>query len=232
MASLLTHVQVDRAAFDLLRRQPNFRPERFPTFAQIRRYQVFGSPDAALARNHPDGRSTNHFYNPITGEGGAVLQVVRYLDALMAALRTRPSDFDSAGRAAAWMAHFTVDSLSPAHHNGRPMAAWPRYRGDWHDPYLVGLPAADPRNTHFNFEWREAFAAKPSVNGFLIAGLLSEPTIELKRLATGVVESRIYHRYHTEGWTQDVRELYRSRVWPTMVRAVASLWYLSAQTPN
>ena len=227
-----THQRLDGWARAILADLP------FPSLAAIHRYEGMGprTPDgASILYRNTISRNSYHYYNPATGEGNAINRVQRYWRSLVCEL-DRPYG-RRAARAAAWMAHFVTDTLSPAHHHGHFVAppaglapdAW--YR-DWFDPYWDTLPVwKQPLGPHATFEGRIVLETPLNYDPQeLIVGGLSlikneeELRLLLVREAEAIATSGIYENYVKRGWSPEVRQGVLRHVLPRQTALIAGLW--------
>lgn len=103
------HQRIDRLAYSYLRKHQALNS--FPSLKDILANEGRQGPDGA--KYEDDVISEEHFYHPGT-EGAELLVIIhKHYDALVAALKDR--DRIQAAVSASWLAHATVDGLTPAH---------------------------------------------------------------------------------------------------------------------
>ena len=122
-----THQYIVATALKRLKADPAFATNLFPVFQGIESNEGVELTAAGMIGAGADGhgRSTysEHYYNPITREGGAPTSVARYYSFLIRDNLANPKSSAEAGpKAAAYCAHFLADIFVPYHVNGASRA--------------------------------------------------------------------------------------------------------------
>lgn len=113
-----THKYIDEVAYGALQKN-TFVSENFPDIKNILFYE--GINRKAQGRGPDSEGSTlysEHYYNPITGEGNAPQAVKKYFIKLSEA--NMGINMGDGAKAAAWAAHFLADMFVPYHVVGMP----------------------------------------------------------------------------------------------------------------
>jgi len=131
-----THQYIIATAFDRLKADPAFATNLFPTFSAIKNHEgvhwtaagkgeqwIAIGMDGVGADGHGMSTYAEHYYNPVTSEGGAPSSVARYYSVLIRDnLLATKSSAEAGPKAAAYSAHFLADVCVPYHVNGASRA--------------------------------------------------------------------------------------------------------------
>ena len=122
-----THQYIIDTAFKRLQADSAFVPNLFPIFSAIKNHEGVQWTADGLAGVGPDGKGMStfaeHYYNPVTNEGGAPTSVARYYSVLVRDNLLATKNTAEAGpKAAAFSAHFLADLFVPYHVNGASRA--------------------------------------------------------------------------------------------------------------
>lgn len=226
-----THHILNKFAYHRLFRKSRFCLLHFPSLSEIQAYAGYHGPDGLWLREQMP--TSQHAYNPENDEGHALSMISKEYDVLQQSL---PHDRPRAARAAAYLSHFIVDALDPAHHIGRLKSRNTDY-DDWADPFLDVRQSlwANLRNRHFFFELCSAFYLWRSQHLFMRLErrrfrikqrqprkmqLLSI----LKRRVHYIHRFRIYERFFIRTSRPRVKGQIISILFPMMIRSVSLFW--------
>jgi hypothetical protein len=145
---------------------------------------------------------------------------------------------------AAWMAHFIVDGLTPAHHFPLEEKIAAAAAGDPHANDTSKITAAVKKNwaiwgfkghmtTHMNFEMGIAFALvifpiRPEFSEHELARARELGPVEyFKNEARAVSALDLYSRFYRQGWTNDLAVTVKNRLAPQVARTIGTIWLLA-----
>ncbi|HOZ36509.1 MAG TPA: hypothetical protein PLR18_01615 [bacterium] len=202
--------------------EPNF--SNFIKLKDVYKYDGGYGPDRFWCRGE---RSTSEaYYNPSNGEGGALKQVAEHYRMTVA----RAARNLTWGKEFTWMSHFVVDALSPAHHFGQKRKTKKKYR-DWDDPYFNYLTQMRSfKNKHPLFEgltnfWQvfsgrtDAYFEKlEQVNGANIE-------IFMLNMIYKVREMKLYEEFVEKGWSRELWQKIKIKLLPQIEYALAAVWW-------
>ena len=227
-----THQRFDAAALRMI--HPYLRSAAFPGIKRIYHFEGINGPDGVKVKS-PGVQDPSHMYDPIqdTGELPALVQkhYIGLVDRLRAEDRVR------AGYEAAWLAHFVVDGLTPAHHfpydakKDEILGHESEYGillKNWH-----WLGAKGVLSTHIHFEMGIATILMGTrLGGELNQELLREAQ-ELgymeffKREARVVAALGLYDEFYQKGWNQSLARTIKKRLVPHILQVLAIVWLLA-----
>ncbi|OGY85127.1 MAG: hypothetical protein A3F54_04340 [Candidatus Kerfeldbacteria bacterium RIFCSPHIGHO2_12_FULL_48_17] len=156
---LSTHHIINRIAYDHIFSRGRFfrkrlarKREQFPSLESIQNFSGYEGPDGGWLRG--ETKESEHTFNPVSEQGHALEAVSTQYQELVQSLRN--GDARGSARNAAYLSHYVVDALDPAHHIGQHSAKHPVY--NWEDPYLLsGAPFLyNFPKRHMWFEFRSA----------------------------------------------------------------------------
>jgi len=118
-----THQYIISTAYNRLKADPAFATHLFPTFSVIKGHEGVQWTATGLFGVGPDGagmsRYSEHYYNPVTGEGGGPTSSAHYFAYLVRGnLAPKSTNSEANGKAAAWSAHYLADMFVPYHVTG------------------------------------------------------------------------------------------------------------------
>lgn len=247
------HQKIDRVARRQLERlMPGCR---FPEAKAILRFEGGKGPDA-IKRKSPARNEPWHYLRPFDPEDMQLIELIEFhyeqlVDALV------KHDNVRAAFEAAWLAHAIVDGLTPAHHypyeeklvelrSGRGIedrttigkklimpgeSKKHQMRNNWKMWGPKGL-----LSTHAAFEWGVAVLIAPL--RFRRAIPTPDKIKEFEMLPIGrwfrkaaqdIARLELYDAFYAGGWTIPLARRVRSQLAPTLVQAVALVWYGAAR---
>ncbi len=249
------HQKIDRVARrhlnGLLRQDGGF----FPPIKTILHFEGRNGPDG-IKRKSPAQDEPWHYFSPFDADDTILVGLIDdHYRNLVRALRA--NDSVVAGFEAAWLAHAVVDGLTPAHHypyeekldelrGGLGKESRVTFKDKLVMPGDNGREAISnnwkmwgPKGlltTHFAFEW--------GVSSILLPMRLGERTMPTTtdlvtiqqvsaveyfvRLAKEVAALSMYDSFIERGWTPGLARTVRRQLVPTLVKAVALIWYKAA----
>ncbi|NMC51983.1 hypothetical protein GYA54_04715 [Candidatus Kuenenbacteria bacterium] len=211
--------------YDTYRALQELKPE-FGDFIKMKdvfKYDGAYGPDRLWMKG---GRATSEsYYNPETGQGGALKQIYRqYRDAKERAMQNLPWENDFT-----WMSHFIVDALSPSHHFGRRVRPIKKYR-DWEDPYYFANRPSSLKNRHMIFE--------ATINFWQVFGKRQKPKFDrLEEIKSREVEAFIgamavkikalglYEEFLKNGFDRALWHRINKELIPKIEYALAVVWW-------
>jgi hypothetical protein len=114
-----THQYIIKTAYDRLKADPAFAPNLFPTFSVIKGHEGVEWTANGLFGVGPDGKGmsaySDHYYNPVTGEGNGPNAAAKYYAYLVKENVARRVTTEAGGKSAAWSAHYLADMFVPYH---------------------------------------------------------------------------------------------------------------------
>ena len=242
-----THQQLDKAARRCLTKH---LPKHwyFPVSREILGFEGMRGPDG-LKRKSPDDDDPSHMYDEDLLE-----QIAGHYHNLVQALKDH--NHVRAAFEAAWLAHKTTDSLTPAHHfplaeqkeelmsnkelvqifgtpikglmHGRSMAE--TARNNW-----IYWGASGTMSKHIGYEYGVALitatlpqkAILPEFSEGDFATPLAPATIIQQGIAK-IQPYEVYQEFRKDGWTTDQTLRTKNVVLPEIVRALTRVWYAAA----
>lgn len=241
------HQRLDSAAYRML--MPYLGPERFPSITQILGFEGYGGPDGLKVKTPV---TPSHFYDPLEDKGELPHLIGHHYRQLVGSLMG--DDMIRAAFEGAWLAHYVVDGLTPAHHfpfdermaelrDGQLVATTRAGRilaKTDDDTTLMALRKGwrvwGPKglfSTHHNFEIGIAFA----LLRFTTPGDLDErlvikarqagPVEFFKREARAIAQLGLYDRFYAEGWNAEIAGVVKGTIAPKASAAVAAIWLVA-----
>lgn len=241
------HQKIDRLA----RRQisPYLRkPNVFPSIKEILYFEGTNGPDG-IKRKSPNEDEPHSFIDPDHDDKKLFTQIVNHHHKLSLALKN--SDREQSAFEAAWLAHFVVDGLTPAHHypfeqkvealmsdkdyvklfgqkikgimRGRNLSE--AIKNNWQ---YLGIGGVMTR--HIAYEMGVAYAIGP-VSGTKILARCQKPPLPPR--APGEVfysyldyihAMRIYDRFLESGWTVELIEENNKILIPQIISCLSEIW--------
>ncbi|OGY85147.1 MAG: hypothetical protein A3G01_00975 [Candidatus Kerfeldbacteria bacterium RIFCSPLOWO2_12_FULL_43_9] len=233
-----THHIVNKLAYQAIFQRRRFSFMHFPSLSDIQTYEGYRGPDGLWIRKQMP--TSQHAYNPVNGEGNALSVISSEYDLLQSSLTNDPR---TAARSAAYLSHFIVDALDPAHHIGNFKSRDPvPVYDDWSDPFLDMRQSfwKNIRNRHFFFELCSAFYLWRSQHLFLRVPRrplqfrhkkFYKPQLLLlfKKRVQYVNRFRIYERFFIRRHRIQVKRQILSFLFPLMIRSVSLFWMHAIQ---
>lgn len=250
-AWLGAHQKIDRVARKHLINILPVSANLFPSSRAIVKFEGINGPDG-IKRKNPSPDEPWHFIDPYDASDNKLIAIIAaHHDQLVAALKTHNPV--RAAFEAAWLAHATVDGLTPAHHypyeeelmklrNGEgnetrnsikekillPGETLPKQvRNNWKMWGDKGLLAS-----HLAFEVGVAAIIMPArLGGSLptaqdLALLQQKGFIPLYRArALQIAKLDMYAKFCDSGWTPRLAKQVRRELVPLIVNTVTLVWY-------
>ncbi|HSH31868.1 MAG TPA: hypothetical protein VK963_04355, partial [Candidatus Saccharimonadales bacterium] len=226
------HQKFDAAAYRMV--APYLQPETFPTLRQVLAFEGINGPDGVKVKSLGI-QDPSHMYDPVT-DGGVLPELIKnHYDSLVGSLRT--SDRVRSGFEAAWLAHYVVDGLTPAHHYPYDEKKLELFGEDSELGLLrknwQWLGGKGVLSTHLNFEMG---VAATLVLVPIRAKLDDAKLAEARRLgavdffkqeARAVAELNLYERFYRTGWTAELARTVRQQIAPHATEVVGIIWLLA-----
>lgn len=227
-----THQRIDTAAYRMISHR--LQSSAFPGIKRIHHFEGINGPDGVKVKS-PGIQDPSHMYDPIkdTGELPALIQ--KHYNGLVERLRS--NDRVRAGYEAAWLAHYVVDGLTPAHHfpydakKDEILGHESEYGvllKNWH-----WLGAKGVLSTHIHFEMGIATILISSrLSAKLDESLLAEARQLgymdfFKREARQVATLGLYDEFYQKGWTQGIARTIKKQLIPHILQVLAIVWLLA-----
>jgi hypothetical protein len=226
------HQRFDAVSYKMI--APYLRKGTFPALKQIVHFEGINGPDGVKVKSLGT-HDPSHMYDPITDEGEVPKLIDSHYKSLVQELREK--DMVRASYDAAWMAHYIVDGLTPAHH----------YPYDAHKAELFGedseigtlakhwrwLGGKGVLSTHLNFEMGIAstlllMPIRVRLDEKILAEARKMGPLEFfKREARSVAGLNLYERFYKEGWTGELARIVRGQIAPHATHVVGIVWLLA-----
>ncbi|HWB39492.1 MAG TPA: hypothetical protein VG604_04635 [Candidatus Saccharimonadales bacterium] len=248
-----THQKIDRLARQHIGRLIPYG--NFPSARSILHFEGHNGPDA-IKRKSPAKDEPWHYLQPFDASDTQLIELIEsHYRQLVKALKE--SDDVRASFEAAWLAHAVVDGLTPAHHypyeeklvelaNGQDIterttlakkiflpgeSPSERLKSNWKMWGPKGL-----FTTHAAFEVGVAMLVAPLrlrralVTKDKLAEFEAVPLAQwFRNLAQDVARLELYDAFYESGWTIPLARRIRRQLAPTLVQAVAVMWYGAAR---
>ena len=247
------HQKIDGIARQMLNTYLK-HPYDFPSKKQILYFEGTRGPDG-LKRKSPADDEPHSFLNPEKDDGKLFNQITNHHYNLSVALEER--DVERASFEAAWLAHFIVDGLTPAHHYPfdkivNELMSEQDYhelfgmklkgimRGDSFSQTIINnwsyIGAGGTMTKHIAYELGVAYFISPVPTKKLL------PKVKLKAIDDldyqkifydalhGIYKKDYYHYFLQEGWDNKLIKETLHYLVPTIIQTVLLIW-LSA-TPQ
>lgn len=243
-----THQRIDQAAryamTPLLK-----KGAYFPSQKEINKFEGRKGPDGLKAKS-PGTDDPSHFIDPNHPKDAVLLMLIKdHYFGLKEALKAK--DNVRASFEAAWMAHFIVDGLTPAHHfpmedTVNAMMGEKDFFTFFNKP-IKGIMRGDSARNFFKNNWRYW-----GVNGLMSRHLAFEygvamnvATTSYKKIAPEITSEDLakfdlekdflaflkeinkldlYGRFAKDGWTPEISNEVEKVLLPAIVRVVALAW--------
>lgn len=215
--------------------KPMLQTGNFPGIKRILHFEGINGPDG-LKTKSPDRQNPSHMYDPLTDKGELPELITKHYNGLVDSLRT--GDRVRSGFEAAWLAHYVVDGLTPAHHFPDYEEIKQEILGDeseysmlmkgWH-----WIGAKGVMSTHLNFE-----AGIASI----LMGTRLHPEFDqrlwhdakklgylafFKREAREVADQGLYDLFYKKGWTQSLARTIKRDLAPHSIQVLAIIWLMA-----
>jgi hypothetical protein len=241
VARLGVHQRLDRAAAKMIR--PLIPNGTLPPIKQILKFEGINGPDGLKVKS-PDNNPSHVYEAHLHDE--SMEPITQHYEGLVKALREK--DRVRAAFDAAWLAHYVVDGLTPAHHvplgelkqeaaamveeavaaDRSRIAA--QVRRQWK---LIG--AKGLYSMHYNFEMGLAVALLGTqLKGkFVPAHLKKARKIGVTNYFRGEVETIValdlYHQFYRHGWTSRIVRTCRKKLIPNIIEVLGVIWLLAIE---
>jgi len=241
VARLGVHQRLDRAAAKMIR--PLIPNGTLPPIKQILKFEGINGPDGLKVKS-PENNPSHVYEAHLHDESMA--PITQHYEGLVKALRDK--DRVRAAFDAAWLAHYVVDGLTPAHHV--PLGELKQEAAEKMEAALAddrSRIAAQVRRqwklwgakghytTHFNFEMGLAVAllgtqlkAKFTPSRLKRArklGLVDYFRSEVE----AVVKLDLYRQFYHQGWTSRIVRACRKKLIPNIIEVLGVIWLLAIE---
>jgi hypothetical protein len=250
------HQKIDRVARNRL--ETLIPGVKFPSSRNILHFEGSNGPDS-IKRKSPAKNEPWHFIQPFNQEDNQLIDTITdHYKGLVKALKTRNEA--RASFEAAWLAHAMVDGLTPAHHfpyeqklselrsgEGLETRSTMKKRlvmsGDNRThAVLNNWKMWGPKGlftTHASFEFGIATLIAPlsfqnmAPTDELIEKLKEQDIASWYRsIAQEIAKLNLYDDYYKTGWTIKLSNKVKNELAPTLINAVAALWYKACDEAN
>lgn len=224
----------------------------FPSIRKILHFEGRKGPDA-IKRKSPAKDEPWHYYSPFDNDDSQLIELIdQHYQQLIKELKKKNQE--RVAFEAAWLAHAIVDGLTPAHHYPYEEEL-SKIRGEAKETRTTIkkkiIPEGNTKRETFKKTWK-VYGPKGlmSTHGLFeigIAGIISplgmsmsapkqkeiETAIEIgplelfKRTAREIAVLEMYERFKKRGWNTKLIVDVRSKLAPSIARAVALVWYLA-----
>lgn len=226
------HQRFDTAAYKMI--HSHLQTGNFPGVRRINHFEGINGPDGVKVKS-PGVQDPSHMYDPIGDKGILPELITKHYNGLVEALRT--GDRVRSGFEAAWLAHFVVDGLTPAHH----------YPYDQKKAEILGheseygvllkswhwFGAKGVMSTHVNFEMGIASMLVSTRLKLELDQDLYKEAQELgylkffKREAKDVAGLGLYDEFYKKGWTQSLARTIKKKIAPHSVQVLGIIWLMA-----
>jgi len=229
---LVVHQRFNAAAYHIIHDQ--LRSDAFPGLKRLHHFEGINGPDGLKVKS-PGVQDPSHMYDPAKDEGILPELIGKHYNGLVDSLRAK--DRVRAGFEAAWLAHFVVDGLTPAHHY--PYDAKKEEILGSDSEYGVLLKswhwfgAKGVMSTHMNFEMGIASMLVGTRLRFALDDLLWQDANRLgymeffKRETREVYKLGLYDAFYQKGWTQSLARTIKKQLAPHSVQVLAIIWLMA-----
>lgn len=226
------HQRFDNAAYHMI--HPHLKSAVFPGTKRIGHFEGINGPDGVKVKS-PGVQDPSHMYDPIGDHGLLPELITKHYNGLVEALRSK--DRVRAGFEAAWLGHFVVDGLTPAHHfpydkkKAEILGDESEYGvllKNWHWYGAKGV-----MSTHVNFEMGIAsMLVGTRLKANLDEGLWKDAQelgyLEFfKREARTVATLGMYDEFYKKGWTQALARTVKTQLAPHSIQVLGIIWLLA-----
>lgn len=234
--TLGTHCTINRLAYHTLR--PLWPRRTLPRLHLINHWEGFNGVDGLWLNNrHLPSQSA---YNPVTGQGNGLRELARQFRLLQQAQAKRRRR--RIARRLAYVSHIIADVCTPPHQHGQIITVrqerWYWFwllRDDWAEDN--GTAYFVHRHSAFEIMLLLSLARQPLTATTIDYGLVrrcqgqADPTPlivdYIKTVVTSIRALNLYTEYMSLGWTDHIASAVRQQVFPNIIRAVATIWYVS-----
>lgn len=251
-----THQKLDKIARFAL----NFHlkdEKSFPSSKKILHFEGNNGPDSKKAKL--DGKYAPwHFYDPFDPDDGQLLEEINHhYQNLVKFLKKGVKE--RAAFEASWLAHATVDGLTPAHHypfeeeleklrgEGKETrdtvakkaiikgeSTTDSFKKNWKMWGAKGL-----FTTHALFEAGAAMVIAPMSKHIAVPNKYDVKTVQhlgfeeyYKRIAREVALLDMYEEFYKRGWTPKLANIARKELAPRMATTITLAWFMAAKEAN
>jgi hypothetical protein len=226
------HQRFDAAAYRMI--VPYLKRKSFPTLKQVLGFEGINGPDGVKIKSL-GVQDPSHMYDPISDTGVLPELIEGHYQRLVETLREK--DLVRSSYEAAWMAHYIVDGLTPAHHYPYDAKKAELFGEDSEIGTLAKhwrwLGGKGVLSTHLNFEIGVASSLLLlPIKVKLDQQVLAEarklgPVPFFKREAKAVAKLDLYDRFYRAGWTAELARVVRGQIAPHAIQVVGIVWLLA-----
>jgi hypothetical protein len=226
------HQKLDTSAFKMV--APYFKHGSFPTLKEILHFEGLNGPDGVKVKSLGQ-HDPSHMYDPVNDNGVLPRLIRAHYAKLVKSLRT--GDKVRTAFEAAWLAHYVVDGLTPAHHypydeKKEEILGKESEHGLFKKGWLW-MGGKGVLSTHLNFEMGVA----STLLVFPIRAKLDDAKLaEARRLgimkffkqeARAVADLDLYEQFYKDGWTAEMATIVRKQIAPHTTQIVGIIWLLA-----
>lgn len=239
------HQRFNKVAYKMV--GPFLGEGNFPSIAQINHFEGINGPDGLKSKS-PGKNEPSHLYDPYEDDGPIPELINSHYGLLVDKLKHR--DMIGSAFEAAWLSHYIVDGLTPAHHfpldkhlqdHGFKKNERGRYvierkglthidlvRKAWSVVGGKGL-----LTTHFNFEMGVATVILgQKIRVKLDCSKLSDarkdgPVDYFRKEALEIAEMNLYEKFYRYGWTPEIARKAKGKLAPKIVQDIGIIWLLA-----
>lgn len=226
------HQRFDTSAYKMIR--PQLKTAAFPGVKRILHFEGINGPDGVKVKS-PGVQDPSHMYDPIGDKGILPELLTKHYNGLVD--RLKAGDRVRAGYEAAWLAHFVVDGLTPAHHYPYDAKKAEILGNDSEYGVLLKswhwFGAKGVMSTHMNFEMGIASMLVSTRLKLELDQKLWRDAQELgyldffKREAREVANLGLYDQFYKKGWTQSLARTIKKDIAPHSVQVTAIIWLMA-----
>lgn len=239
------HQRFNKVAYKMV--EPFLAHGGFPSITQINHFEGINGPDG-LKTKSPGENEPSHLYDPYDDDGPIPDLISTHYVLLVKKLKQR--DMIGSAFEAAWLSHYVVDGLTPAHHF--PLDKHLQEHGfkkNERGRYVVerkGLTHVDIvrkawkvvggkglLTTHFNFEMGVATVIlghkiRVKLDCSKIAEASKDGAVEFfKKEALEIAEMNLYEKFYRFGWTPEIARKTKKELASRIVHDVGIIWLLA-----
>ncbi len=226
------HQKFDIAAFHMV--SAYFKRGTFPLQKQILHFEGINGPDGVKVKSLGI-QDPSHMYDPLNDQGVLPELIEGHYAGLVESLRTK--DLVRASFESAWLAHYVVDGLTPAHHypyDEKKIEIFSKendlgiFRKGW-----MWMGGKGVLSTHLNFEMGVAstlllFPIKAELDHAKLAEARQLGALTFfKQEARAVAELDLYDQFYKAGWTAELAQIIRKQIAPHTTQVVGIIWLLA-----
>ena len=226
------HQRFNAAAYHIIHDQ--LQSGAFPGLKRLHHFEGINGPDGVKVKS-PGVQDPSHMYDPVKDKGVLPQLITKHYNGLVDALRS--NDRVRAGFEAAWLAHFIVDGLTPAHHYPYDKKKQEILGDDSEYGVLLKgwhwFGAKGVMSTHVNFEMGIASMLVGTRLRYNLEPQLWRDANELgymelfKREAREIYKLGLYDEFYKKGWTPGLARIIKRQLSPHIVQVLSAIWLLA-----